>query len=173
MFFYGNFPQHRKPSWWLVVTDEKNNRVVVPPLKITDVPLSGTGSDPSRDYRSYKLQFQAPSNTGFLTWKVYLISDTTVGEEITRNITVCTLPPISTFSKAETALKVKVDDFADLNDDEQGMEDEISDPDEDTIAGQMAAMRGGKVKRRDEESDEESSTDDDVESEEDSSSDSD
>ena len=31
--------------------------------------------------------------------------------------------------------------------DEQGAEDEISDPDEDTIAGQMAALRGGAVKR--------------------------
>lgn len=45
--------------------------------------------------------------------------------------------------------------------DEQPSEDEISEPEEDTIAGQMAAMRGGKVKKHvEEESDEESSTDD-------------
>jgi translocation protein SEC63 len=54
-----------------------------------------------------------------------------------------------------------------LNADEQGAEDEISDPEEDSLAGQMAAMRGGSVKKvreYDEESDEESSTDDDQES---------
>jgi translocation protein SEC63 len=52
-----------------------------------------------------------------------------------------------------------------LNADEQAAEDEISDPDEDSLAGQMAAMRGGSVKKQDhDESDEESSTDDDQES---------
>lgn len=61
-----------------------------------------------------------------------------------------------------------------LNADEQPSEDEISDPDEDSLAGQMTAMRGGKVKKIPEknESDDESSTDDD-ESDDDSSSDSD
>lgn len=53
-------------------------------------------------------------------------------------------------------------------------EDEISDPEEDSLAGQMAMMRGGKVKKRLEgESDDESSTDDDEKSDDDSSSDSD
>ena len=54
--------------------------------------------------------------------------------------------------------------MAALNADEQGMEDDISEPDEDSLAGQMAIMRGGNVKRgRDEDSDDddESSTDDD------------
>ena len=44
-------------------------------------------------------------------------------------------------------------------------EDEISDPEEDSLAGQMAMMRGGSVKKHadadEDESDEESSTDDD------------
>lgn len=39
------------------------------------------------------------------------------------------------------------------NANEVTVEDEISDPDEDTIAGQMAAMRGQPVKRIDGESD--------------------
>ena len=60
-----------------------------------------------------------------------------------------------------------------LNADEQGKEDEISDPEEDSLAGQMAAMRGGSTKKGEfgEESDEESSTDDDQESGSDSDSD--
>ena len=40
------------------------------------------------------------------------------------------------------------------------MEDEISEPDEDSLAGQMAAMRGGSVKKRKEESDDDSSEED-------------
>jgi len=53
-----------------------------------------------------------------------------------------------------------VEDLSSLNADEQHEEDEISDPDEDTLAGQMAAMRGGTVKKTVYDSDE-SSTDDD------------
>ena len=58
--------------------------------------------------------------------------------------------------------------------DDQGSDDDISDPDEDTLAGQMAAMRGGSVKKiSPEESDDESSTDDDKDSSVNSDSDSD
>ncbi|KAJ3745376.1 Sec63 Brl domain-containing protein [Lentinula detonsa] len=150
------WPENRKPSWWLILADDKSSRVVVPPMKINNVPFS----DPSagdRNYRTYKMQFQAPQNPGVYTWKIYLVSDTYVGEEVSKNMTL------------------KIDDVSALNADEQPSEDEISDPDEDTLAGQMTAMRGGKVKKgdiRDEASDDGSSTDVDEESEEDSSSDS-
>ncbi|KAF8655190.1 hypothetical protein AX16_003222 [Volvariella volvacea WC 439] len=146
------WPGNRKPSWWLVLADDKSNRIVVPPLKITDVPYSNPKED--RNYRSYKLQFQAPPNVGLFTWKIYIVSDTFVGEEITRDITL------------------KIDDVSALNADEQVSEDEISDPDEDSLAGQMAVMRGQKVKKRDE-SDDESSTDDEGSGDDSSDSDSD
>ncbi|KAF8554965.1 translocation protein sec63 [Imleria badia] len=151
------WPGLRKPGWWLVLADDKSNRIVVPPMKISDVPRS----DPSkeRNYRCYKLQFQAPPNVGLFTWKVYLVSDTMVGEEMCR--------PIS----------LKIDDASVLATEEQTPEDEISDPDEDSLAGQMAAMRGGSVKKVaavEEESDEdESSTEEEEEDGGDDSSDSD
>ncbi|KAJ7580214.1 Sec63 Brl domain-containing protein [Mycena floridula] len=148
-----HWPGNRIPSWWLLLADEKQNRLAIPPVKITDVPMSGTLKG-NRDYRTYKVQFQAPASVGDLTWKLYLISDTFVGEEAYKNITL------------------KVEDFSALNDDEQDSEDEISEPDEDTLAGQMAVMRGGKAKKVDDEDDDESSTDDDEDSS-DSSSDSD
>lgn len=136
-----HWPGLRKPGWWLVLADDKSNRIVVPPMKISDVPASSPGKE--RDYRSYKLQFQAPPNVGLFTWKVYLVSDTLVGEESCQGISL------------------KIDDISALNADEQTAEDEISDPEEDSLAGQMAAMRGGAVKRTValEESDDESSTD--------------
>ncbi|KAF8331188.1 hypothetical protein F5887DRAFT_1287004 [Amanita rubescens] len=66
---------------------------------------------------------------------MYVISDTFVGGDVTRDITM----------KLEEAPVSAVDE----------MEDEISDPDEDSLAGQMAAMRGGNVKKHKEESDDE------------------
>jgi translocation protein SEC63 len=56
-------------------------------MKATDVPFSQPTSD--RDYRSYKIQFQAPQGTGVFTWKVQVVSDTFVGEDVTRDISVC------------------------------------------------------------------------------------
>ncbi|KAF8890379.1 Sec63 Brl domain-containing protein [Infundibulicybe gibba] len=149
------WPTNRKPSWWLVLADDKSNRVVVPPMKVSDVPFFDPTED--RDYRSYKLQFQAPAGTGLFTWKIYLVSDTFIGEEVTRDI------------------MLKIDDVSALNSDEQVADDDISDPDEDTLAGQMAAMRGGSVKKRpeEEESEEESGTDDDEKDDDSSDSDSD
>lgn len=55
-------------------------------MKATDVPFSQPTSD--RNYRSYKIQFQAPQGTGDFTWKVQVISDTFVGEDVSRDISV-------------------------------------------------------------------------------------
>jgi len=147
------WPLDHKPSWWIVIADVKSDRLVVPPLKVTDVPFA----DPSRvrDYRSYKLKFQAPAGTGLFTWRVMVVSDTFIAEDGAKD------------------LQLRVEEFAALNADEQHREDDISDPEEDSLAGQMAAMRGGPVKKRQEESDDESSTDDDEAAANDSSSDSD
>ena len=58
----------------------------MPPVKITDIPH--TEDDKERDYRSYKIQFQGPPNTGLFTWKVYIVSDTFVGDAATKDISV-------------------------------------------------------------------------------------
>ena len=56
-----------------------------------------------------------------------------------------------------------------LGEDSQGAEDEISDPEEDSLAGQMAAIRGGAVKKRQAGSDDDDSDTDGDEKGEDSS----
>lgn len=84
------FLQYRKPSHWVILADAKLNRVVVPPMKISDVPYAD--AEHPDVYRSYKLQFQAPPNIQEFAWKVYVISDTFVGEEISRDITVSAQP---------------------------------------------------------------------------------
>ncbi|KAI0052643.1 DnaJ-domain-containing protein [Auriscalpium vulgare] len=148
-----HWPVNRKAGWWMVLADVKSNRIVVPPVKITDVPFSH--AERSRNYRSYKLKFQSPPNVGLFTWRLFLVSDTYVGEEVVQDIALHN------------------EDVSKLSVEEQGAEDEISDPEEDSLAGQMAAMQGRPVKKRRDESDEESSSEEESEAANDSSSDSD
>ena len=106
---------------------------------------SGDHRRPPRT-RSYKIQFQAPQNVGLFPWKVVVISDPFVGDEASRDVVL------------------KIDDPAVL-DAEDTNDDDISDPKEDSLASQIALMRGGSVKKRpdgeEEDDDDESSTDDD------------
>ncbi|KAI0751955.1 DnaJ-domain-containing protein [Irpex lacteus] len=136
------WPSTRKPSWWVVLADPKLGRVVVPPMQVTDVPLANPSLE--QDYRTYKLQFQAPPNIQTFSWKVYIVSDTFIGEDVSRDILLKIEEPTQDAQEEE--------------------DDDISDPEEDSLAGQMALMRGGKVKRKEEgedSDDDESSTDDD------------
>ncbi|TRM68605.1 Sec63 Brl domain-containing protein [Schizophyllum amplum] len=147
------WPLPRKPAFYLILADPRQHKMVVPPLKVMDVPYASDA-----DYRSYKIQFQAPPNVGEFHWSVRLLSDTYIGE----------------FQEQDIVLKI--DDVSALNAEERDEEeDDISDPEEDSLAGQMAVMRGGKVKPIGEydDDDDESSTDDDRSSEEESDSDSD
>lgn len=146
------WPANRKPSWWAILADVRTNKVVVPPMRFTDVPYS----DPSRrrNYRTYKMQIQAPPQVGQFAWRLLIFSDTFVGEDVGREL------PLQ-------IVEVTEEQQADVQ------EDEISDPDEDTLAGQMASMRGGKVKAKTESDDESSDTDGDEETESSSDSDSD
>jgi len=144
-------------------------------MRITDIPFSQPNS--GRDYRSYKIQFQAPQQVGVFTWKVHLISDTFVQEDVSCDISVGGLQAVWFLSLILLShAQLKIEDLSTLNT-EEATEDDISEPEEDSIAGQMAVMRGGKVRKsrayEDEESDEESSTDDDEDSDSSSDSDSD
>ena len=61
----------------------------MPPMRISDVPISDPSKD--RNFRSYKLQFQAPQQVGLYTWKLQIVSDTFLGDEIVRDMTVSCL----------------------------------------------------------------------------------
>lgn len=138
------FWDERKPSWWVMIGDQKLDRVIVQPTKVSDV-----GPD---HVRTYSVQFQAPPQAGLYTFQAILKSDSFLGSDASRMV------------------KLKVEDASVLE--EQDREDEISEPEEDSLAGQMALMKGQKVKpsrREDDESDYESGTDDDVEQDDDDS----
>lgn len=131
------FLEERKPNWWVFISDYKQSRIIVQPVKCSDV-----GPDKTR---TFSIQFQAPPQTGLYTFRAVVKSD-------------CFLA-----SEAEMSILLKVEDASKLE--EGDFEDDISEPDEDTLAGQMAAMRGDKVKpagvSREGDDDDESATDDD------------
>ncbi|GAA5970637.1 hypothetical protein JCM11641_007380 [Rhodosporidiobolus odoratus] len=129
-----HFAKNRKPAWYIFVGDHKLNRVFVAPHRFTDM---GEGQT-----RTIRMTFQAPPGAGLYTFQVYVMSDSFVGTD------------------AQKDMRMKVDapaaEEAPSDDD-----DDISEPDEDTIAGQMALMKGQPVKRRDD--DEEGDSDEDEE----------
>ncbi|KZT53375.1 hypothetical protein CALCODRAFT_458082, partial [Calocera cornea HHB12733] len=149
------WPDDRRPGWWVFIGDRRTDRVVVPPIRIANIPLSDE-SRGAHNYRMYKMQFQAPPQVAIYPFSVHIISDTYIGEDAVRDV------------------KLQVVDPAVLGADADVEEDDISDPDEDTLEGQLAAMKGGRVKpspvhgefadeddEEEEEDDEESGTDDD------------
>ncbi len=140
------FWDERKPSWWVMIGDQKLDRVIVQPTKVSDI-----GAD---KIRTYSVQFQAPPQAGLYTFQAILKSDSFLGSDASRMV------------------KLKVEDASVLED--EG-EDEISEPEEDSLAGQMALMKGQKVKpsRVEEDEDDEESGTEEEEEEEESSDDSD
>lgn len=79
--------QHRKPHWWVLIGDTKLNRVIVQPSRITDIPMPKADGSPSEP-RELKLQFQAPPQPGVYTFFAYWRSDTWLGADIRRSVTV-------------------------------------------------------------------------------------
>ena len=138
------FWDERKPSWWVTIGDPKLDRVIVQPTKVSDIGANIV--------RTYSVQFQAPPQAGLYTFQALLKSDSFLGSDASRMVKL----------KVEDASVLEVED-----------EDEISEPEEDSLAGQMALMKGQKVKPSRTEDEDESATDDDDQDDEQSSSDSD
>lgn len=131
----------------MLVGDHKLNRIFIPPFRFTDVGYSSV--------RTIRHQIQAPPAPGLYTFQAYIKSDCYLGTDLQISMSLKVEPP--------------------KEGQEADGEDEISDPEEDTIAGQMAAMRGQPTKRRkdDDDDDDDSSATDSSDDSSSSSSDSD
>ncbi|KAG0324408.1 secretory subunit [Dissophora globulifera] len=107
------FPGEKKPYWWIVLGDQKNNRIVVAPTKVTDVT-----STP----KTIRIQFQSPPRAGEYSFNLFIKSDSILGSDILQDMTLTVL------------------DASELPP-EPELDDDISEPDEDSIAGQMALLK--------------------------------
>ncbi|KAI9316197.1 Sec63 Brl domain-containing protein [Dichotomocladium elegans] len=107
-----HYPGEKKPYWWIFLGDPKVNRILYAPKKVTDI----------TDEQTIQITFPGPPKPSTYTFSIYVKSDTYTGTDIMQDI------------------KLVVHDQAELPPEEE-VDDSISEPEEDSIAGQMKLMR--------------------------------
>ncbi|OAA58610.1 protein translocation complex component [Niveomyces insectorum RCEF 264] len=140
------FGREHSPRWQVFLTDSKQGKMVVPPFTFTqfDQPLFGAdGTTPTFAMQTLKAQFMAPPQAGQYTFVMHVVCDCYVGFDTKTEVTLV----VEDASRAA----------------EMAAEDEISEPEEDSLAGIMNAAKGAPVQKSkkaasDEESEDESGT---------------
>lgn len=118
------YPRDHHPSWYVFLADVRQGKLVVPPQPITSFDKNPDGFS----VVTAKMQFQAPPQAGEYGFTMMLMSDSYVGVDTQQPVTLVVSDPD------------KVSRIEEI--------DDISEPEEDSIAGQMSAMRGGPVKKQ-------------------------
>ncbi|KAL1986442.1 hypothetical protein VTN96DRAFT_6362 [Rasamsonia emersonii] len=133
------------PKWHIFLADPKQGKIAVPPFTFTtlDKPIFDENGKPTFNMQTLKMQFQAPPQVGDYTFVLHVICDSYIGFDTKMEITLRVDDPAKAAALDE--------------------EDDISEPDEDSLAGQMQALKTGvppkKKKPTDEESSEEEESD--------------
>lgn len=135
------------PRWQIFLADGKQGKIAVPPFTFTtfEKPLFDESGNPTYNVQTLKMQFQAPPQVGDFHFVMHMVCDSYLGLDSNLDITLHIDDPAKAAALEE--------------------EDDISEPEEDSIAGQMQALKTGqppkkKTKKPSEESsDEESDTD--------------
>ncbi|CAJ0847075.1 4504_t:CDS:10 [Entrophospora sp. SA101] len=99
----------KKPYWWIFMADEKHDRIIIEPVKVTDIVTK----------RTFKFQFQAPREPGLYSFTFYFKSDSYFGADIKKD------------------MKLDVKDFSELPPQEE-VDDDISEPEEDSLAAKKS-----------------------------------
>ncbi|KAJ2751418.1 secretory subunit, partial [Coemansia nantahalensis] len=123
------FAGRKDSQWWLCFANYQSGKLVVPPVRISDLETE----------RVVVLQFQAPMQTETYRFHLTIKSDSYIGCDVMQEVQMAVvdrsaLPP------------------------EPEIVDDISEPEEDSIAAQMAQLRGqqaGARRANDDSSDEE------------------
>ncbi|KAI4152715.1 MAG: hypothetical protein L6R39_001752 [Caloplaca ligustica] len=152
------FPRDHSPRWHVFLSEPRLHKMTVPPFTFTTFnkplfhpakpPRSGLSSrrgsltgggassssstntvgEPTYNMQTFKCQFQAPLQVGKYPFVMHLVCDSYVGMD----------------AKAEVVLEVEDQAKAAEMDGGGGDEsDEISEPDEDSIAAHMASLKTG------------------------------
>ncbi|KAL4917821.1 Sec63 Brl domain-containing protein [Aspergillus aurantiobrunneus] len=135
------------PRWQIFLADGKQGKIAVPPFTFTtfERPLFDESGNPTYNVQTLKMQFQAPPQVGDFHFVMHMVCDSYLGLDAKLDITLHIDDPAKAAALEE--------------------EDDISEPDEDSIAGQMQALKTGQPppkkktkKPADDSSDEESDT---------------
>jgi translocation protein SEC63 len=141
------YARDHSPRWIFFLTDPKQGKIVVPGNSFSTFgkPIFDAEGKPTYNVQTIKMQFGAPPEAGQYAFVMHLICDSYVGTDTTQDV----LLEVEEASKGE-----EIED-----------EEEISEPEEDSVAGQMSALRGQPTRRSKvagaDSSDDDSDTDDD------------
>ncbi|KAF5026285.1 hypothetical protein F66182_1635 [Fusarium sp. NRRL 66182] len=139
------YARDHSPQWHAFLSDSKQGKMAVPPFRFAkfDQPIIDDEGKPTFNMQTLKAQFAAPPQAGHYTFVLHVICDSYVGFDTKMEVTLV----------VEEATKAA----------EMQAEDEISEPEEDSLAGQMHVLKTGqtpKTRRRDsDDSEDESGTD--------------
>ncbi|KAJ1952706.1 secretory subunit [Linderina pennispora] len=123
------FAGRKESQWWVSFANFQSGKLVVPPIRVANLATE----------RVVSVQFQAPPQPGTYTFQLLVKSDSYYGCDVLQEI------------------RMEVADRATLPA-EAPVEDDISEPEDDSIAAQMAQLRGqqaGGRRNDDDSSDEE------------------
>ncbi|KAH7162294.1 Sec63 Brl domain-containing protein [Dactylonectria estremocensis] len=143
LVFAPHYAREVSPRWYAFLSDSKQGKMAVPPFAFTkfDQPIVDDKGNPTFNMQTLKAQFAAPPQAGHYTFVLHVVCDAYVGFDTKMEVTLV----VEEASKA-AAMQA---------------EDDISEPEEDTLAGQMQALKGGqtaKPRRSQDDSDDESGT---------------
>ncbi|PHH83988.1 hypothetical protein CDD83_2681 [Cordyceps sp. RAO-2017] len=125
--FAPHYAREHTPKWYAFLSDSKQGKMAVPPFTFDrfDQPIFDEAGRPTFAMQTLKAQFAAPPQAGHYTFVMHVICDSYVGFDTKMEVTLV----------VEEAAKAA----------QMAAEDEISEPDEDTIAGQMQALKTGQA----------------------------
>jgi translocation protein SEC63 len=121
------FAGDHAPRWHVFLADQRAGRIAVPPFTFSTfdkAPFDADGK-PTFNVITFRCQFQAPPNVGQYPFTMHLICDSYVGFDIKSDVTL-DVRDVSEADKVES-------------------EDEISEPEEDSIAGAIHLMKTGEL----------------------------
>ncbi|KAL2006516.1 hypothetical protein VTN00DRAFT_9184 [Thermoascus crustaceus] len=129
----------RSPRWHVFLADAKQGKMAVPPFTFTtfDQPIFDENGKPTFNMQTLKMQFQAPPAVGDFTFVLHVVCDSYLGFDTKMEVTLHVDDPAKAAALEE--------------------EDDISEPDEDSLAGQMQALKTGQPPKKKKPVDEESS----------------
>ncbi|KAJ5167290.1 uncharacterized protein N7482_006071 [Penicillium canariense] len=121
------FARDHSPRWHVFLADAKQGKMAVPPFTFTtfDKPILDEAGKPTFNMQTLKMQFQAPPQVGDFTFVMHLLCDSYLGLDTKMEITLHIDDPAKAAALEE--------------------DDDISEPDEDSIAGQMHALKTGQA----------------------------
>ncbi|RKF77699.1 Translocation protein sec63 [Golovinomyces cichoracearum] len=119
------FSRDYSPKWHVFLADSKQRKIAVPPFTFTsfDKPIFDDNGKPTFNVQTFKAQFQSPPHAGQYKFTMHMICDSYIGFDSKMDI-------LLTVEDSSKIVEVQE-------------EDDISEPDEDSIAGQMHALKTG------------------------------